>query len=70
MPCRKKWANVYWAITTTRLPAMKNYVKSVIGNLDIKTSPNAPVNMNSSGLSHGIWEAGGKNFSQTARVDI
>ena len=33
----KKWAEAHWAITTTRLPAMKKYVKSVIGNLNIKS---------------------------------
>ena len=36
MPCRKKWAKAHWAITTTRLSAMKNYVNSVISNLNIK----------------------------------
>ena len=57
-----KWAKAHWAITANRLPAMKNYFKSVIGNLNIKVyiSPKAPVNMNSSELSYGIWETSGK----------
>ena len=38
MPCRKNGPRRISAITTTRLPAIKNYVKSVVGDLNIAQS--------------------------------
>ena len=36
----KKWTKAHWVIATTRLLAMKNHDKSVIGNLNIGKSLN------------------------------
>ena len=58
-----------------QLPAIHNKFsrRMEIQKLKFKyISPNAPVNVNSSELSHGIMETGRKNFSdkQTAPIDI